>query len=94
MPRHDWAKVKVRVMFDGNLEKFRQNETIRNELIATNEPIQFGLNYYGLFFIPLKMFWFKWNSRILTRVRAQLRDRDEKDREEVAAIEKEMQEYE
>ena len=81
-------------MFEGNLEKFRQNESIREELIATTEPIQFGLDYFGLFFIPLKMFWFKWNAKILTRVRAELRDRDESDREEVRRIEKEMKDYE
>ena len=92
--RYDWEKVKVRIMFDGNLEKFRQNERIRDELLATTQPIQFGLDYFGLFFIPLKMFWFKWNAKILTRVRAQLRDKDENDRAEVEKIEKEMKEYE
>jgi hypothetical protein len=40
------------------------------------------------------MFWFKWNAKILTRVRAELRNRDDKDREEVALIEKEMKYYE
>lgn len=92
--RYDWEKVKVRVMYQGNLEKFRQNQRIRGELISTTEQIKFGLDYYGLFFIPLQMFWFKWNSRILTRVRAELRDGGQQDQEVAKTIEKEMVEYE
>ena len=62
-----------------NLDRTR----IANELIATTEPIKFGLDNFGLFYIPVKMFWPDWNSRILTRVRAQIRNKDENDRKVV-----------
>ena len=40
----------------------------------------FGLNYNGLFLIPMKTFWVTWQSRILTRIRAELRNDGEEDR--------------
>merc|ERR1711959_773273 len=62
-PRDDWEKVKVRIMFEGNLEKFKQNEDIQTKLLATTGKVlhsQAG-------------FWQGWNARIIERVREELR---------------------
>lgn len=57
--RSDWEKVKVRVMHQANLNKFSQNKELQETLIATKGPIEMGNG-----------FWPRWNSLILTRIRA------------------------
>jgi ribA/ribD-fused uncharacterized protein len=81
--RKDWEEVKVDVMYTGNYEKFAQNENEKNVLISSKGDIKF-YNSTG--------FWNKWNTRILSRVRAELRNADGDD-EIVEQVKKEMEEY-
>ena len=46
-------------MYEGNKQKFFQNEDMKNQLIKTKGRITFGNG-----------FWDKWNGLILERVRA------------------------
>jgi predicted NAD-dependent protein-ADP-ribosyltransferase YbiA (DUF1768 family) len=81
--RSDWESVKVDEMYKANFEKFRQDENLQKVLIGTKGKIKFYNS---------TDFWCKWNSKILARVRAELR-KAEGDSQVVEEISKEMEEY-
>lgn len=74
--RQDWEKVKVRVMHQANLNKFAQNPEFMKTLVGTKGPIHMGNG-----------FWPRWNARILTRIRAELRQNGEEDDMTIKTVE-------
>lgn len=68
-------------MYEANLHKFQQNKELREVLIATKGDIVYGTG-----------FWDKWNSIIMTRIRAELRD-GPGDLDVVLGERKKMEEY-
>ncbi len=81
--RSDWEKVKVRIMYQANLNKFAQNKDFAETLTNTKGKIEMGNG-----------FWPKWNALILTRVRAELRQNGEQDALTIKQIEEQMLQYE
>lgn len=69
------------MMYEANLHKFQQNKELREVLIATKGDIVYGTG-----------FWDKWNSIIMTRIRAELRD-GPGDLDVVLGERKKMEEY-
>jgi hypothetical protein len=57
--REDWEEVKVDTMYKGNLEKFTQDNNLKNALISTTGEITAG----GF------PFWAEYNGYILMRIR-------------------------
>ncbi len=66
--RSDWEKIKVRVMYEGNLERFLQNPQIAETLCSTKGSIVMSGS---------TTFWNKWNGKIMERIRAELRGKDD-----------------
>jgi len=60
--RSDWEEVKVDVMYEANLQKFRQNPSLTKLLVASQGPIT-----------AMGGFWKTWNEIILERIREVLR---------------------
>jgi predicted NAD-dependent protein-ADP-ribosyltransferase YbiA (DUF1768 family) len=83
--RHDWELVKVKAMYLGNKAKIEQNSEIKNLICETVGPIQCTQS---------TDFWNKWNSRILTLIRAELRNAGEEDVKIAQEIRELMSEYE
>jgi ribA/ribD-fused uncharacterized protein len=81
--RDDWESVKVECMYKANFEKFSQNELLKKVLLSTKGEITFYNS---------TDFWCKWNSKILKRLREELKDGDG-DVEIIEQIKKEMDEY-
>jgi ribA/ribD-fused uncharacterized protein len=81
--RRDWEEIKVDSMYKANYEKFAQNEDLKKILLSTQGEIRFYNS---------TDFWCKWNSKILSRVRAELRCA-EGDAEIIEQVIKEMEEY-
>jgi ribA/ribD-fused uncharacterized protein len=82
--RDNWEPEKVDVMYKANYEKFAQNEDLKKILLETTGTIKFFAS---------TDFWCKWNSKILGRVRAELRNNDEDDINTAKKIRDEMEEY-
>lgn len=70
-------------MYEGNKQKFLQNEDMKKKLIQTKGNITFGNG-----------FWPEWNGWILERVRAELRNNGEEDDKKIQEIEERMVKYE
>lgn len=82
--RKDWEAIKVKAMYEGNLEKFKQNEDLRNALLSSKGKVEFNNS---------TPFWNHWNALIMERIRAELRanEDDLKVAEEIKGI---MDQYE
>ncbi len=82
--RRDWEKVKVKIMYEGNLAKFKQNTDLAERLISSKGSV---------IFYNSTLFWNYWNGLIMERVRAELRctEEDQIRREEIIKL---MAEYE
>merc|ERR1719159_2136362 len=79
--RSDWEEIKVRVMYKANAAKFSQNEDLRDELLATDGPIQAA---------PSTDQWQKWNSQILECIREELRLSSEQDATRIANLRRDL----
>jgi len=55
----NWEEIKVDVMYEANIAKFKQNEKLREVLLSTKGAIK-AVGF---------PFWIQWNSRILERIR-------------------------
>lgn len=81
--RKDWESVKVQIMYEGNLAKFKQNPEIAELLLKTNGDVVFKGS---------TPFWNKWNAYIMQRIRAELRNNEE-DKTTVEKMTKLMDSY-
>jgi ribA/ribD-fused uncharacterized protein len=82
--RDNWEEDKVEVMYKANYEKFAQNDDLKKILVDTDGKIKFSAS---------TEFWCLWNSRILARVRAELRSNGENDKKTIEEIKNLMEEY-
>ena len=83
--RPDWEAEKVNEMYKGNLAKFQQNSDLKEALIQTGDsPITFTES---------TPFWNHWNSLIMQRIRAVLRQNGDQDLKYVEEIRQAMEKY-
>ena len=63
--RSDWEEVKVDEMYKANKAKFDQNPDLVEKLIQSKGRVRF---------LGFSDFWNYWNSRVIERIRAELRN--------------------
>mmetsp|Transcript_23460 Transcript_23460/g.37691 ORF Transcript_23460/g.37691 Transcript_23460/m.37691 type:complete len:134 (-) Transcript_23460:329-730(-) len=79
----NWEEIKVDVMYEANIAKFKQNEKLREVLLSTKGAIK-AVGF---------PFWIQWNSRILERIREELRDEKDRDQKKLEHLLSKFEEH-
>ena len=83
--RGDWEEVKVQEMYNGNRAKFDQNAKEREALVQSGDS--------PILCRGSTDFWNVWNQIILERIRSELRQNGEKDRQIAEGHRSKMDQY-
>mmetsp|Transcript_20988 Transcript_20988/g.34458 ORF Transcript_20988/g.34458 Transcript_20988/m.34458 type:complete len:82 (+) Transcript_20988:462-707(+) len=70
-------------MYEANIAKFKQNEKLREVLLSTKGAIK-AVGF---------PFWIQWNSRILERIREELRDEKDRDQKKLEHLLSKFEEH-